>query len=260
LSNRIIKAGSTRLLPPDKRLREESPVNEGDAPASGSDEPAAGWDASGSYQAEYDELLEAAQEEVTRLLSDARRQARDIVENADAEADKARQEAYEEGCRSGEDDGYNAALEHAEQAFRAIFDEGQSEVDRVLEEAHAANGRQLEQMLPKLLRLSLDVAEKILGYELENNDGAFLSLVKTALDVMQQESRITLRISAERHTSVFRSKAEARIKTERTAVEADVEADPALELNGCVIETGNGAVDASVSSQLEQIAQNMGLE
>ncbi|MCL2003394.1 MAG: FliH/SctL family protein [Oscillospiraceae bacterium] len=258
MSERVIKAGSTRLLPPEKRPRSLPSAQEAEGTAEAA--PPVQLSDGDAYSMAYDEVLEAAQEEVTKLLTDARRQAREVMEQADSEAEKAREAAYAEGLESGREDGYAAALDQTEQALRSFFDEGQREVDKVVAEAYAERDKLLAEMEPKILRLSLDVAEKILGYELDANDTAFISLVTTALNVMRQETRVTLRVSGERHTASFRSKAEAKLKTDMGHVEADIITDSSVGPDGCLIETGSGAVDASVSSQLEQISRNLGLE
>jgi flagellar biosynthesis/type III secretory pathway protein FliH len=142
----------------------------------------------------------------------------------------------------------------------SLFEEGQGEVDRIVADAYAERDKLLGEMEPKILRLALDIAEKIVGYELDQDNDAFVSLVTAALNVMQQESRVTLRIGAEQHTRAFRSKASGKFKTDRGTVEADIIADPGAGPGGCLIETGSGAVDASVPAQLEQISRNLGLE
>jgi flagellar assembly protein FliH len=248
-------------LPPKERLRETHIPDEAEDAVEAAPAAPVVYDHPGdAYQVEYDELFEAAQEEAAQLLADARRQAREIVDQADAQAEKAREEAYAEGFSSGRDDGFNAAVDEAEKAFGVFFDEGQAEIDKVIADAYAERDSLLGEMEPKILRLALDVAEKILGYELDAGNEAFVSLVTTALGVMQQEPRVTLRVSSEQHTGAFHSKASARLKTGRGKVEAEIVADPGMEPNGCLIETGSGTVDASVSSQLEQISRNLGLE
>jgi flagellar assembly protein FliH len=258
----VIKAGATRLLPPEKRVAvidgeagEPHEAEEVFEPA-----PAEHSHAADAYQAEYDELLETAQEEVAKLLTDARGEAREIIDQAEAEAEKAREIAYAEGFENGHDDGFNAAVDEAEKAFQQLFAEGQKEVDKVVADAYTERDKLLTEMEPKILRLALDISEKIVGYELEQDSEAFVALVTAALNTMKQEARVTLRIGHEQHTGAFRSKAAARFKTDRGSVEADLTADPGLGPDGCLIETGNGTVDASVSSQLEQISRNLGLE
>jgi len=258
INNTIIKKDRTRLLPPEKRR----PVNVEEETEETAIARESDWESErdASYQAAYDEVIEAAQQEVSLILKDARHQARELVEQAEAGADKVRETAYTEGYNKGFETGVSEGAGRAENALEGLLREGQDEVDRVLAAAFAERDKLLDDMEPKILRLSLDIAQKIIQLELDQNDQAFLSLVAAALDVIKCESRVTLRINAEQHTGTFRSRAAAQIKTAQGSIEADIVTDLGIEPNGCLIENGNGTVDASVGAQLEQIGRNLGLE
>ncbi|MDR0324836.1 MAG: hypothetical protein LBI19_01905 [Oscillospiraceae bacterium] len=269
MSNTIIKAGKTRLLPPEERPRLLKPAKADEAdkpdeviqiPDDRHDREREREEREAIIQAAYDEVIEAAQREVALLLEDARRQAREIVSETEANAEKARAAAHADGFEKGLGIGFADGVERAERALEDLLRDGQAEVDSALAAAYAERDRLLLEMEPKIYRLALDVAEKIVGLELDQDNKAFVSLVTAALNVIQCESRVTLRVNAEEHTRAFRSKAEARLKTERGSVEADIVTDMGIEPHGCLIETGNGTVDASVDAQLEQIARNMGIE
>ncbi len=254
----VIKARTTRLLPPEDRKKtqetgelfagEENPAFE---------EPDA-REAS-VYQAAYDEVVAAAQEEVALLMEDARRKARALADEAAREADGIRETAREQGRRDGLEQGLRDGYEQAGQELEDLLKQGQAEVDAVLREAYEIQGRQISEMEPELYRLALDVAEKILGYELDNNSEAFLSIVRKAVDAMQCDSRATLHVNAEEYIGAFRSRESVRLKTGKGTVTADIVIDPSVEPGGCLIETENNMADASPSTQLSQIAQNLGL-
>ena len=265
MSERIIKAGKTRLLPPEERPRLLKPAIALETPEETAPDSGGEWEREleereAMIQAAYDEVIDTAQREVTLLLEDARRQAREITGGAEAKAEKMREDARAEGFEKGLGIGFADGVEKTERALEDLLREGQDSVDKALADAYAERDRLLMEMEPKIYRLALDVAEKILGMELDSNNAAFLSLVTTALNVIQCETRVTLRVNAEEHIGPFRSKAETRLKTERGSVEADIVTDMGIQPHGCLIETGNGTVDASADAQLEQIARNMGIE
>ncbi len=247
----IIKARATRLLPPEERRQEatEEPVFS----ETGAREAAV-------YQAAYDEVVAAAQDEVALLMEDARQKARSLVDEAARDAETIRETAREEGRRRGSTEGYQEGFLQAGQELESLLKQGQDEVDAVLREAYEIQGRQMSDMEPELYRLALDIAEKILGYELEHNSEAFLSIVRKAVDTMQCEAHATLHINAEEYIGAFRSRDSVRLKTGKGSVTADVMIDPSVEAGGCLIETENNMADASPSTQLSQIAQNLGID
>jgi flagellar assembly protein FliH len=252
LSNQIIKAGLTRLLPAEMRRAHRSEIDDIEVA-----ETAVPLTAE-EIQAAYEEAVQAAQRKKEQILRDARRDSGEIVKKAREEAKKIREAAYSGGFVSGHEKGYADFLDNGEKAFLELMAGGQAEVDKALADVYAERDRLLTEMEPKILRLSLDIGEKILGYELDAQKEAFVSLVTTALNALRAEGRVTVRVSAAQHKASFKSKAEVLFKTELGAVEATVNADPGVEPGGCLIETGSGVVDASASTQLEQISRNLG--
>jgi flagellar assembly protein FliH len=255
---KIIKAVFTRLLPAEMRLHKS---HKADFEASEAADTA-GTITAEDLQAAYDEVIEAARQETVLLLRDAREESKDILERAAIDAERMRSDAYDEGLKSGSAEGHEKAysdfMAHGEKVLSELVEDGQGEVDKSLASVYAERDRMLEEMEPKILRLSLDIGEKILGYELDEKNEAFVSMVKTALNVIRCEGRVTVRVNAERHKNSFDSKAETLFRTDSGVVEAEIVSDPGVEPDGCLIDAGNGVVDASADIQLEQISRNLG--
>jgi flagellar assembly protein FliH len=259
LSNhKIIKAGYARLLPMEIRPHKFKNADAADDAVEFEveiEEPALTAE---EIQAAYDEAMAAAQRETELMLRSARDEARRLVSEANAEAEHIRQAAYAKGLENGHTKGYEDFIANGESVLLELVENGQGEVDKTISDAYAERDRLLDEMEPRILRLALDIGEKILGYELDENKNSFVSLVTTALNSIRSEGRVTLRVSPEQYKKSFNSKAEALFRTELGAVEAEVVADIGLESGGCLIEAGKGTVDASVDAQLEQISGNLG--
>ncbi|MDR1668631.1 MAG: hypothetical protein LBR76_01570 [Oscillospiraceae bacterium] len=252
----VIKARTTRLLPPEERkMFQEWLPDEEDILSDEAEHREAA-----AYQAAYDEVVAAAQEEVALLMEDARHKARALVDEAAGEAENIRETAREQGHRAGTEEGYREGFAHAGEELAELLRQGQAEVDAVLQKAYEIQGRQMSDMEPELYRLALSVAEKILGYELDQNNEAFVSIVRTAVDTMQCETRATLHVNAEQYIGAFRSRDSVRLKTGKGVVTAGVTVDPSVEPGGCLIETENNMADASPATQFAQIAQNLGID
>lgn len=250
----VIKARSTRILPPEERT--PPPVPEGESSGERDDR---GLDLA-VYQAAYDDVVAAAQEEVALLMEDARRKVHAMTSEAGRDAETIRENARAEGSKQGFAEGFHDGFRKAGEELGDLLAEGQAEVDSVLAEAFAIQQRQMADLEPELYKLALEIAEKILGYELEQNSEAFLSIVRTAVDTMQCEQKATLHVNAEQYIGAFRSRDTVRLKTGKGVVTAGVVIDPSVEPGGCLIETENNMADASVPTQLSQIAQNLGIE
>ncbi|MDR1157879.1 MAG: hypothetical protein LBK75_06170 [Oscillospiraceae bacterium] len=236
---RVIKAAQVSLTPLSSFFAETA-----DAPPE-SGAPAA------DVQTAYDELIAAAQEEVTLLLQDARREASALVIEAEHAASTLRASAQEDGFKKG--------LEAAQDEVSGLLARAQADADDLLKQAEAERTASLERMEPRLLALSLDVAKKVLGYELDHNESAFLSMLRTALAGVKAETHVTLRVNPSEYVRFFKAR-EVTMHTPTGSLTANVVNDPTVGYGGCLIETESGAIDAGAAAQVEQIGRNFGLE
>ncbi len=246
---RIIKSSQVHMgLPLAAREQEEptAPPFPDDAPEQ---EPAC--DSENELQQAYEELILAAQEEVALMLQDARAGAQEILRQAEQETTDLRRAAQEEA--------YEQGMEQARAEVVDLFARGQAEIDRTLEEAVRQRDAMAENMEPGLFKIAMEIAEKILGYELDHNDSAYLSMLKTALNSVKSETHVTLRVNPSEYVRFFKSR-QVTMHTQNGSITADVINDPTVGYGGCLIETESGAIDAGAKAQLRQIQTNLGIE
>ena len=203
------------------------------------------------FKAAYEELMSAAQDEAALRLEDARGEASSMLIEAKMQCDGIRQEAYDEGFAEGKT--------QAEQETRDILRTAQADVQAVLEQAEQERLAVIEETKPGMYRLALDIAEKILKYELDENHEAYMGILSSAMDHVRTEGTVTLHVNVAEFTRYFGGQDKAKLRTAEGMVSADVTADPSVEPGGCLIETDSGVVDASAGVQLEQIGQSLGL-
>ncbi len=250
--SRIIKASLARFAgkPDDAERPPEQPGEEPSAPeGSENDSPLV---PDPDIQAAYDELIAAAQDEVSAMLRDARDEAQIILKDAERQADDVRQNGYEEGYRLG--------LQQAQTDTEEILARAERDAADLMTQAQTEKENMLREMEPKLLRLSLDVAEKILHRELEEDDSAYMSILSNALGAVKAESKVTLRVNPSDYVRYFNSRENAKIRTANGNVTAQVMIDSSVGSGGCLIETDSGAIDSSPSAQISQIANSLGVD
>ena len=110
---------------------------------------------------------------------------------------------------------------------------------------------------PDIMEISIDIAKKIIKKEVETDPQI---LINTIIDVLKMvaknEAKVTIRIRPQVVQFVKDSLPnltyEYGIDTKITVV-----ADPTIEEGGCILQTNNGIVDASISTQLEIIKKAM---
>lgn len=189
-----------------------------------SPEPGGPRTAAGSKVVKQD--IFAANQDAKQILEAARAEAQARVDAAQAEADAIREAARAKGYEDG-------ITELNELALR--FQERQAQL---LEESRA-----------ELIRLSVRIAGKVLGRELETNADALSDIVIRAIRGIRHEKRIQVRVHPD---DLGRARAgHARLLEEVGATkEIEFREDPTVTSGGCIVETDLGIIDARLDTQL----------
>ena len=162
---------------------------------------------------------------------------RNLVSRAQEEAETIKKSAFEEGYRKGLEQA-NSDIE----AFKKSFSEFMNAPKDVF-----------EYIAPDILEISVDIAKKIIKKEVESDPQV---LVNTIVDVLKtvskSEPKINIRVKPQ---AVQFIKDTLPNITYEYGIDAKVNiiADPSIEEGGCIFQTNNGIVDASIDTQLEII-------
>lgn len=183
-----------------------------------------------------------AKGEAQRIRERAQTQADELIAQATEQADAIRAEALEqtavahkaaetEGLKIGREAG---VLELSQAALRYGLR---------IKELEAA-------LVPQLTALSVGIAKKILGRELEFHPEAVVEIVKQVLgDKARQRREITLRVNPKDVQAIRQGKPELVELLSRTK-EIAIREDASVSLHGVIIETEAGTIDAQLETQL----------
>ena len=162
---------------------------------------------------------------------------RNLVSRAQEEAEIIKKSAFEEG--------YNKGLENAKEDIEAL----RTDIVSFMK----APKDVFEYIAPDILEISVDIAKKIIKKEVESDPQV---LINTIIDVLKtvskNEPKINIRV---RPQAVQFIKDTLPNITYQYGIEAKINivSDPSIEEGGCVLQTNNGIVDASLDTQLEII-------
>ena len=162
---------------------------------------------------------------------------RNLVSRAQEEADMIKKSAFDEGYRLGLEKA-NEDLEN----FRAN-----------LGTFLGATKEVYEYIAPDILEISVDIAKKIIKKEVEADPQALINIIVDVLkNISKNEPKVNVRVAPQIMQFVKDSLPSA---TYEYGIEAkiNVVADPSLEEGGCIVQTNNGIVDASIKTQIEII-------
>ena len=186
-----------------------------------------------------------AESQAQEIIKEAEAKAREIVAQGEVEKQKTVGNAYKEGYDKGSEDGYK---------------EGQSEVNRLIERLHIINEKTLDKrqeiLEQQIVELVLLIARKVVKVISETQRNVVMQNVLQSLRRVKGRGDVTIRVNladvglTSEHTKEFMDAVES-IKS------ITVAEDSSVEKGGCIIETDFGAIDARISSQLNELEQKI---
>jgi flagellar assembly protein FliH len=105
---------------------------------------------------------------------------------------------------------------------------------------------------PELAKLSLAIASKIIGDEIDSNKDTVVAIIKNALSSIKSREQVTIKVNPEDAEYVRQNK-DVFAKMVEGAKEFDIASDPRVDKGGCMIETDLGTTDARITVQMSAI-------
>ncbi|MEA4883646.1 MAG: FliH/SctL family protein [Clostridia bacterium] len=179
------------------------------------------------------ELIAQARAEADRIMTEAKRRAHSVV-------DQARTDGFQAGLAQG--------MEEVKRKYEGIFTLMQGIADQVTAEADALiRGSEKE-----IVKLAVAVAEKIVRRAVDANPGIILEIVREAVRKCSGARVVVVRVSPEDMESVLAVHDELmRMAPDLRGLK--VVEDPRIDRGGCVVEMDVGSVDARIAEQLRGI-------
>jgi type III secretion protein L len=172
------------------------------------------------------EVFEAAQE-ARDVVSIAQERARQIIEEAQREGETIREQARQEG-----------------QA------QGLAEWNRILADAGKRADELTRSWEETMLRLSVRVAEKIVGEQLRLHPDTIVEIVREVLKNVRPGKHLTIQVNPSDAQRV-RARIDRLRETLGTRGEIEIVAMASVPAGGCVIDSELGIIDARLETQLK---------
>lgn len=164
---------------------------------------------------------------------------RNLISRAQEEADTIRGNAAKEGYQSGIEQA-QSDIEQMRNAINVFF-EAKQEV--------------FEYVAPDILQISIDIAKKIVKHEIEQDPQLILDTILDVLKtISKEEHKISLQVNPTQ-VDLVKSKLPEIISISGLEAKINVNPNDAIELGGCIVETNNGIVDATINTKFEIIKE-----
>lgn len=209
--------------------------------------------------------ISKVQGQIDKLLSEAKREAADVVQKARLEAVNIKEEA----SQSGYDAGQEAAVKEMQEAVDSIsmaFKSG-------LEDIASLKDSILSQAEDDIVQLTIAIARKLVCRELKQHPDTIVAIVKEAIKAVRNGKEITVEIHPDDYVTLKQLKSLKPSKSLNDlndltpgltggfntprAVPIRIEENSALTPGGCVVTTDTNLIDMSFEARLESIVSEI---
>lgn len=185
------------------------------------------------------------------ILARSKVQAAEILVEAKKQAESIKNEAYESGYSDGKAQGYEEGYNMAIMEGNEKLDIELKEIEKLRMAIYEEKAIILKQSEEELVMLALEIAEKIIDTELQN-EKTYNNLVRKTLKNLKGRNSIKLYVSEEDFD---------RVSANRGYITSSIEGLDNIEIIGdeyltrgsCIVDGGIGVIDGSVDTQLKQI-------
>jgi flagellar assembly protein FliH len=166
------------------------------------------------------------------------------IQELTEDSEKQARQANEAGHRAGLIAGREAAQDDVNQTVEKLSE--------TIGEVAGARAEALRRAETDVVKLSIEIARRVLHRELSLDSSALEGLIRAALDKLQAQEVYRVRVHPE-HQLVLR----ACLEQSGRGGNVEVLSDPSQARGGAVFEMSRGSLDASVETQLQEIERGL---
>lgn len=191
-------------------------------------------------------ILAAARAEAEQIKAAAKTQAA-------IQADQIREDARQEGYRAGFAEGMTGAEQDLAERREAQAEKLERQLQTFLENVALAQDELMEDAKTDMRDLALAVAEKVVRISLKSSSGVIAKMIQDATEKMKKREWVHIYVSGSDARGL--AQITPRLTRALSGLSDHIRIIPvAEEENGtCIIETPDAIIDASVSTQMDNI-------
>ncbi|MFZ5632068.1 MAG: FliH/SctL family protein [Bacillota bacterium] len=199
------------------------------------------------------QIIAEAEEKAQTIIIEARETALEIREKATREAleeaGRIKQETWEEAFEQGK----REAMARAAADATAIREQARS----VLRQAEQIRRQTLESVESDIVRLAIEIAEKVLAVKLDLHPQIVVDIAREAVSMLHDRDQVVLYVNPA-EAGLFKERREELIKHLSPKGELHIITDSDINPGGCVAETEHGRVDARLDARWETLLKALG--
>lgn len=198
-----------------------------------------------------DEIVAAARREAEAMLEQHRR-------DMEEEALRVRQEAHDDGYRQGYAEGIQQARLEGQQQMEQFLQEQAHQVQQFLEQAQEAREEMLQKTRDELLDLTVAIAEKVIHISLKSSLDVIGRMIQMATEKLRRREWVHIYVGGYSTRELSQITPELTMALSGISDHIKITPMPEDERGACIIEMPDAIIDASASTQLQNIREILG--
>ena len=164
---------------------------------------------------------------------------------------KKKDESVKKSETEGFDKGFAAGIEQGIRAGQKEISERLSRLESVISELEHVKERKIQEILPEIVDLSLEIARKIVHRKIEQDREIIVTVVREAVKKIGREEKMLIRVNPADYDTMISNlevlREESRLK------DITIEPSESVSPGGCYIETPTAEVDARIEEQIREL-------
>lgn len=185
-----------------------------------------------------------AEDAARSIIAQAQEESEALVLRATEESESIRETAYREG--------YEAGM-HQLDADRLELAENFSNLESEVENQVAEFWTNIE---PELLKLSVEIAGKVVRQKIDENEEFVLTTVKAGLKQLRDRQELKIHVNPDDYKLLRERREDVQSSCDGIR-SVEVIDDRRVEKGGCLIESGNGHLDGRIETQLGEVEHTL---
>ncbi len=154
------------------------------------------------------------------------------------------------------DQGFQEGLKQSEQKYHEQFNKSFQILKKIADKFHREMDTIYETEEHEMLSLVLDIARKVTDLEIETKPEIILTILKKGLNQINDNRSIKIHVNRKDWELVKENLDAIRMQVDLPD-DVEIVPSPRIEPGGCMIETSNGSVDASIDTQFQEIRRKL---
>lgn len=183
----------------------------------------------------------------------------EIMEQYIKEAEAKANAQYEAQMKKAFEEG----MEKAKIESASIIEQAKAEYDKILEEVvkikeDAINEykNDIKSNEKEIVELAMDIAEKIINYEVDKSDNYILGIVEDAVNRVVNKKDVTVRLATQDYYTIQASK-KILVSKIKGFGEIELIQDESLDMGSCIVDTPLGVIDGSLQVRMDNIQREI---